>query len=90
MEDGPTQLAQPGIARNTTKAPSELERFAQALLRQRDLITALDEKTRVARNIMPSDAEKKDANEGVHLSTLINILESNNRDLTQLLEEIIL
>lgn len=89
MNDLPAP-ASPSTALAANKPMSEMERFAQALVTQQDLINALDEKTQVSRNVLPSEPSKPENDQGVHISTLINIVEKNNRDLRQIVDEIIL
>jgi hypothetical protein len=80
-----------GADTNIAKAKqSELERFANALSYQRELLNRLASRLDWVsnRNSKPSDGTERDA--PPHISTLIDIVANNNNELEQIINEIVL
>jgi hypothetical protein len=71
------------------KRQSQLERFANELAKQGELLNILESKLDVVSERSPKDGATP-MNDRIHISTLVDVLGANNRRINQFIDEITL
>lgn len=70
------------------KQQPALERFANELAKQGELLNVLESRLETVSTRLPQKGEQSEHNERIHISTLIEILRRNNHRIDRLINEI--